>query len=439
MPVAALDGPWYLSHTFSILNGNFYQSNFAHEFMTIYNLPYGYGFINVPLYYFFVHTWANVYSIFLINALEVFLLIFLLVKLWIKYGKNNSFLFTFFIFALLSSFATYLQRPELVCLILVIGMHLLLAGNSRDKNFNVYFSAVLLSVIYQIHPFGGIYATAFLTFFFVENKYSFSRWFKICAVAAVMSIILYLPVLFKSLNGMNENLYKTFFVKEDREMTFGNAVKFLWYVIPFIPIFILYFFHIEKRKLIVELIIWVVMITLLVPFGRYYYYFYLLHFLAWRIVKLPPVKLIFIEKGLIIVFSIIGFYTSFLFPAYQISENAAYANTFKDIVFSERKIALHNPKVKVWVTPYTGMAVIDLPNGRLFHDHYIQSAGSKPVLNNDIFLVGSPRYIPKVKEFATEQDTVIVQQIVPEVKGLKRFISGRSDSLGLWKIVIQKR
>lgn len=42
-PYPNIDGPWALSHTFSILNGDFFKSNFAHSYMGFYNLPYMYG------------------------------------------------------------------------------------------------------------------------------------------------------------------------------------------------------------------------------------------------------------------------------------------------------------------------------------------------------------------------------------------------------------
>src|SRR4029078_7645010 len=66
-PMPNTDGPWSLSQTFSILNGHFFESTFAHSYMGFYNLPYMGCLLNVPFYFLFSNTSLQVYSIFLVN------------------------------------------------------------------------------------------------------------------------------------------------------------------------------------------------------------------------------------------------------------------------------------------------------------------------------------------------------------------------------------
>src|ERR1043166_6562096 len=70
-PYPNIDGPWALSHTFSILNGNFFKSSFAHSYMGFYNIPYMYGLLTAPLYAAFTNTSLMPYSIFNINLILI--------------------------------------------------------------------------------------------------------------------------------------------------------------------------------------------------------------------------------------------------------------------------------------------------------------------------------------------------------------------------------
>ncbi len=45
LPLPTTDGVQSLSHTYSILRGEFFHSMFWHNWMEIYQLPYGFGMI----------------------------------------------------------------------------------------------------------------------------------------------------------------------------------------------------------------------------------------------------------------------------------------------------------------------------------------------------------------------------------------------------------
>src|ERR1700704_2147824 len=70
-PFPGIDGVWSLSHTLSILRGNFFKSEFGHSFLEVFNYPYLFGLINVPFY---ARMIFGVYQIFVVSTVFIVLL-----------------------------------------------------------------------------------------------------------------------------------------------------------------------------------------------------------------------------------------------------------------------------------------------------------------------------------------------------------------------------
>ncbi|HRI22347.1 MAG TPA: hypothetical protein PLA68_15405 [Panacibacter sp.] len=114
-PMPNPDGPWALSHTFSILNGHFFESSFAHSYMGFYNLPYMGDLLNAPFYFLFTNTSLLVYSIFLLNILWVCTGLAMAFYILKKSGDDGT-KFSYFAFAFILSTYTYSLRPDIFLL-----------------------------------------------------------------------------------------------------------------------------------------------------------------------------------------------------------------------------------------------------------------------------------------------------------------------------------
>src|ERR1043165_6334955 len=106
-PLPNVDGPSALSHTFSILNGHFFESSFAHSYMGFYNLPYLYGLLNAPFYLLFKNTTLLVYSIFLLNIVWISATLVLAFVTLKKKTRDAEIKFVLFSFSFILSGYTY--------------------------------------------------------------------------------------------------------------------------------------------------------------------------------------------------------------------------------------------------------------------------------------------------------------------------------------------
>ncbi len=442
-PETNLDGPWSLSYTFSIINGHLFQSSFSHDFGDIYNLPYLYGTVTAAIYFPFAHTWLNIYSIFLINFIFIVFLLFIFYKIFKSYNYKKNTIFIVFAFAIVLSYTFYLQRPEPPILIFIGVLHLvLLKTDTAEKSIrSIVAAGVLTGLIALLHPTAGLYCGYFILIFFYEKK-SFKKIIYIYSFALATVIVLYLPVVLLDYNAWKYNLFTRVYSNEDRGANWQNIKTFFTYSVPFLFLMLIYIISISKRKMIYELFVWIILIALIVPLGRYYYFIYLFHFLFWRMLLLPQLNISLWTKCTGAIFFLAGLLHVLLLPVFQVFENRDYVATFKHTIDKSRTIAIENPLNHVWVSPFIGMSVIDLPNGRLHFKEYVISRGRKPSLNNDIFLIENLAMKNYIQSYVNAKtDSLTAENIISPVKGLRRFgfNNSRNDSLGLWKInVIHK-
>lgn len=442
LPMPNLDGPWSLSHSFSIINGMPFKSVFAHDFFGFFNLPYTYGLINAVFYFPLAHTQLNFFSIFLVNLFFIGCTIFLIYKLFSEpyKGKETGGLISI---ALILSLITYLQRPELLNLVLLLLMQYVLSRDNFTARKKVWISGVLIGIIALNHAAGGIYAVYFFSLyvFFDQKSLKISQWIQTGLVSIMVCVLFYLPVLIIGFSGVRQNIFNQYFVSQSHSLNLSYLSKFLFYSIPFIPLFCLIFLSQPKHKIIRELILWCGAIAVTSLFGRYYYYHYLIHFLIYRFCATGSFSISKWFRVVLFFFFLAGAFMTLMLPTYQIIENPEYAKTYYRVLLSSREICQKNEDKKVWVSPYNAMSVIDQANARLYYDDYIRSAGVHPATSNDIFLFENPSLLRQIKEFESGKDSVIVENIIHPVKGLRRFnLNGlRTDSLGLWSARIVKR
>jgi hypothetical protein len=442
-PIAALDGPWFLSHAFSIINGHQFKNSFASDYITFYNLPYLYGDICALLYLPFAHTNFNIYSIFIINTALLAILMFLCYKVYTLYKKADL-VFILFTLSILFSPTCWLQRPETMELIVILLFHLFISKKKQTKSIsNIIVAGLLIAIAGLIHPVAAVYMAVFFSFYCWENKLPLKYFISVGVTAGLLFVVLYSPLVFMNYNEWKLNMFTRLYTHEERSATIENLTQFVGVSIPFLGFVLLFFFLNGKNGLLKEVFIILLFTVVLLFFGRYYYFIYLLHTVLWRISKATFASTIKSwQKVFVALFFIPGFIQTLALPVFQIIENRHYAPTYTTALKEARSIALTNPDKNVWVSPFFGMSVIDQPNGRMHQSNYVKLRGEKPVITNDVFLVEHLKFEDYLKKFIdTSTDSLVVKNIVPPVKGLVLFgIHGkRSDSLGLWAVTVIKK
>jgi hypothetical protein len=274
-PLPALDGPWYLSHAFSVINGHQFKNTFAADYIDFYNLPYLYGDLSAIFYFPFAHTTLNLYSIFIINFILILSLLFLYYKLYLSLNKKFDSIFIFFILAVIFSSATYLQRPETIEQIIIILFHLYLIKNHAKPTFIYYIIYRSIHNSNTAYPScRGIYTIAFFSLYSLENIRSFKQYFLSGLTTLIIFSLSYLPVVMIDFAQWKLNFFTRSYDNEQRGASFYHVIKFCTYAYPLVGFTLLFFSSLRKQSLLKELIIILLFVIILMPFGRYYYYAY---------------------------------------------------------------------------------------------------------------------------------------------------------------------
>lgn len=435
-PTTNPDGPWALSHTFSILNGNFFKSSFAHDYMEFYNLPYLYGWYNTLMYLPFKGTSLLLYSIFFWNLIWILIYLFYSNKI-LKKTADGWLKFCLFSIAFLLSTFTYYGRPEIEILpLLLVLLYLLDKFKSAQKNF--LFIPLLIALIGMMHPVAGFYAGFFTACYTYDNKLGFSFLLKTAFATIFFVAVLYAPVIFQDYDLWKTNFFERAFVNDQRTFSiYYPLVHFFTYASPLLVYILLLIAAGSRKKRVAEFLYWMVCFAALLIFARGYYYEYLFHFALWRSLSAGTFTFTKIYKLLFFIAVFFGLVFNVGITSFQFLENKNYTSQFKRDLSYMRKFAQDNPSKNVWVSEDCSMSVIDYPNGRL-HDHqYENLSGIKPLIDStQIFFIEKKYmfsyYLSSYK--VNKNDSIIIKEIYKPVKGLLRlqFPLKRSDSLGLW-------
>src|ERR1700752_1658378 len=114
-PDTGMDGPIYLSHTFSVLQGRPFHNYFLEEVLPVFNFPYMYGFLNAALYLPFTGTPFLGYSIFFWNIFFILLFLFFCSLVYRHDSRKNEKI-TLITFAFILNFYSYTLRSEVFIL-----------------------------------------------------------------------------------------------------------------------------------------------------------------------------------------------------------------------------------------------------------------------------------------------------------------------------------
>lgn len=440
-PMPNTDGPWALSHTFSILNGHFFESNFAHSYMGFYNLPYMYGILNAPFYYLFTNTQALIYSIFLLNILWICASLLLVFKI-LRKQSDRELKFFLFAFAFVLSTYSYSLRPEIFLLPFLFWLQLLL-NRYQEAGQHGWAICLLAATIGLVHPVGGFYAVFFISVYSFQQKIKFSKLVFLLGGIGIAVVALYGPEVLFNVQLWQLNFFRRGFENDTRHIDLSYPIKFYFYSIPFAALTIYTLWQCSPRERWKEVLYLFACISLLMLFMRSYYLPYLFHFVCWRLSIKTETRS---GKWFIALYGVsfaAGILLCLGIPIYQLYDNNAYRNTFMDVLAYTKKVADRYPAKKIWVPSVISMNIVDQPGARLFVPNIEQLSGNKQVCDtNSIYLVHTRTDIPVIAGFEkTDTDSMTVLQVINPVKGLKRTgtTDERTDSIGLWEIKFVKK
>jgi hypothetical protein len=210
------DGPWALSHTFSILNGHFFESSFGHSYMGFFNLPYLYGLLNAPFYFLFKKTDLLIYSVFILNILWISITV---VLAFFTLEKNNSRETKFFLFSfafILSSY-TYSLRPEIFLLPFLFLLQILL-DRYKMNHRGGWLVCLMAAIIGLVHPVGGFYAVFFILIYCIDSHIRFRNLLLLLLGTGVTIFVLYGPVVFYDVDLWRLNFFQRGFENDTRHI-----------------------------------------------------------------------------------------------------------------------------------------------------------------------------------------------------------------------------
>lgn len=421
------DGPWSLSQTISMLNGDWGWSKFAHELDGPIYQNYAYAFLfYIPFKVFGVTHFSYLSIYFFFLALTV----------WGIYKIFNKQTTLAFILSLIfvSGVYTYNFRYESLTILLIVWGLFFIFKNNRW----MYLGLFLLAWAALIHP-ATVVALFFLIvhYFYLSNQLlNFKKGFIFVALIGLFMMLLL---------GFNiNNYFDPIFVRPELKERFLvlrplNILKwfalssiFAWGVI----------ITLKKIKWFSVLII-ALNIGVYFLFKKSYYYPYLiLHLLLLIYFYRNDLTLMFaqwVKFGFITHLVIVwGFF--FVFPLYKTYENKEYGSMMRRNI--EYLKALPDNKVsnsKIYVERELLMGAVNHKNTRmyleLYRDYYVGSPRIDLSNQSKIYLFREEELnkFKKSQPLIIKQEQVTIKEIFPPVKGILTF-GGRNGNIGLWEI-----
>lgn len=422
------DGPWSLSQTLAMLNGDWESSIFAHEpdgpvyknysYAILFYVPFKlfgvshFSYLSAYFFYILV-TIAGVYKIF----------------------EKNSFLQFFVSMLFVSSVYTYNFRFEVLAIMLIVwGMFFLF-----KKSWGTYVGLFFFAWAALIHP------ATFVALFFILVHYLYleKKLFDVKTIAIYVLVFSFFALL---LLGFDiNNLLDPIFVRPELKQRFlvikpMNVVK--WFVLA--GVFIWGFIITVRKTTWVSYLIIVINIIVYLLFKKSYYYPYLfIHVILLIYYNKDAIQLNpWLKKGFYLHLIVFGL-LFFAFPVYKSIDNPEYGNMMRANEEYLKKIV---PQVKgndrIYVEKELLMGVANCKNARLYLSEYRNYYNGSPKINlkdNDKIYIFRLKELNDFKEKTSDivyQKNVIIREIHKPVSGLLTF-DGRGGEIGLWEISLK--
>lgn len=446
-PMPTTDGVQSLSHTYSILRGEFFQSTYWHNWMTLYQLPYGFGVVTAPFMAVLPFgTLHNFFVMSLIFALASAAAAWALVRTSPAPGVNRLAVLaavTVFLYPQL-----WMMRPETIGFILLALTLALL--NTLDFGRNILprllIGAFFVAFAGISHPVAGI--TGVLLVLMVGSEQSWNPRTFVIFYAAVTAFValLYAPVILMSVDLWLENFIGFFTVQERRGFNTlrGMVIEFLRFVGWSSPLMFLYLVSVAQSWRRPGFVWWrevlypIVLAIPLIFSGGGQYFTYLLVLILWRLSVLPrPI----VPRPLLVaaVLAVAPFWTHY-FPTAQHLENPQYGETLRAVMDRVNRYSDRAEVGTVWVSTRIGITIIDEPYARVIANYYELNRYPDRITlepGSEILTMWEHEASVVFNNYAVQRDQTRIETLVPPVRGLLTFESllrERLPDMGLWRI-----
>lgn len=448
LPLPVGDGVQSLSHTYSILRGDFLHSNFLHHWMEIFQLPYAYGVVTAPLMYVLPFDPLNNYFV----ASLVFPLVTATITYALLAASPASHSRTF---AALTAVLIFLypnlwsMRPESITVpLLLLTLFVLRPYRQPTHLLPLAGSAFFVVFAGLAHPIGGVIGVLMVTLIALENRWRWKCLFIFYVFTALFLALLYLPLILLDVNLWIKN-FIGFFTQEERRgvETLAGIVstlpRFIAWGLPLLFLYVYALFQSRRQPsmwLLRELAFAALFTIPIVLGGKGAYFMYLLVFILWRLAVLPSA--VSVPVPITAVLLIIAPFWTHYFPTFQNLENPRYGETVRAIMTEVDTYSNRTEPGTIWVSTQLGIPIIDEPYARNILNYYAVRRYPQPipVSDGDEFLYMWASEADIVRDnYALPPGAAQPETLIEPVPGLLTFESllrERLPDIGLWRITI---
>lgn len=420
LPYPNLDGPWQLSHTFSILSGQFFLSSFAYDFWIPFQFPPLYGILS-SLYFMILHPISKIYSIFFYNIVLIFSAV-ILSNIFLDKKKIHSYSFKLIIFlSLITTTDIYNQRLELLNInILLILIIILDSQKPSLTNLNIFLTSLITAAAGLVHPVGGFFAVCLCTFIAFTKRFELMFFIKYYLILLLILIISYVPIIMLDYNVWYRNFF-TFYLSSEGEdpHKFYYLRIFKYFIISpssFLPyIYLLFPGNFRFKTILKEFLILTAFLFLISLFGRYYYFPYIYIFIIWRISTYykEELKLNYYAAVFLLIISPLS--THYI-PSISQFLNRSYAENFRNVINYVNEKNYFADYQKVFISTPISMPLIEYQNSRLLvgeYPTYLKFNFNK----NELALLANPELIEIFKMYyKLDSSNITITEIFKPVK-----------------------
>ncbi len=449
LPLPSVDGVQSLSHTYSLLRGDFLHSIFLHHWMEIYQLPYGYGVATAPVMALLPFgTVNNFFAASLIFALAPAAAAgALLATAPARHSRGFTALVALALF-LYPHF--WIMRPESITVFLLLLCLLLLRGYpQRPRRGPLLASAFFVVFAGLTHPLAGLIGILLVTLMALETRWGWKHLIGFYALAALFLALLYLPIILLDVNLWVEN-FLGFFTREEPR-GFSAFVDLRTSLPRFLvwgaPLLLLYLAAIARSgagwrsALLRDALFGLLFAVPVVVAGKGAYYTYLLVFIIWRLAFVP--RALSVPAPLAVLVLVVAPLWTHYFPTFQNLENPRYGENVRAIMQQVDAYSGRGDAGMIWVSSQLGMPLIDERYARIILNYYAVRRYPQPVAveAGDEFLyqwADEARVI--FENYTVTPDNTETEVLVEPVPGLLTFESllrERLPDIGLWRITVR--
>jgi len=434
-PFVSSDGPWTLSHLFSLMIGDSNSSTFGHSFYGEVFRTHVLEMLLFPLYALFP---INTYTFIVINFFFIAFTITLIYFIFNR-QKQGVQIFGLMSVVFLSSTYTYGMRSENYIIPLILIVILLFNYDNLKSSLSTIFLISLFSAIAAfIHPMGGVVAIIII----ISRIIDYNKYCKMVFLFLLFGVIASILVTWGEMQSYIALFIETRGSSDDHYFWSQGFLKYICFSIGIIPLLFLTI----KRNTLKSIIMLIIAILVIANFGRSYYFHYLFVILVSVISNPISNKKynINLDKSFKY-FSMICILISLVFthisPTFLSLENMDLGKEYRQILSRVDIIAKkHNPIHLLWVPSQFGMEVIDQKNARLHFKFYKTLAGEKIQLEpGDAMLFYSNGKMEETLKYqvANPRGNLSIEKLIdpsPSYLRIGTFYKQRADSLGLWRV-----